>query len=376
MHALQLAGAVAGAVIVFATGRSLVQVVVVPRGYLGTLVRLADKSVDTLFRLATSPAHSYERRDRLLSAQGPAVLMTLLAYWLGAFLVGYGLLLWPTVGNLGSSMREAGSSMFTLGFLSHSGAWPTFLDFAAAATGLIVVALQIAYLPTLYAAFNRRETEVTMLSVRASDPAWGPELLARTWLTDGGEDLPELYTVWQRWCADVTESHRSYPTLMRFRSPEPYSSWVISLLAVLDSAALYTSLAPGRSPLAARLCLRLGYTCFRKVAEIVGISVDHDPRPDGGIRLTYEEFAAGVERLQEVGFPLERSAEEAWPHFQGWRVNYEQPAYLLAYGLDIVPARWTGPRRRGEAPIIRPIQANRTPDDPDGREPTLFRPGT
>ena len=70
--------------------------------------------------------------------------------------------------------------MFTLGYSAPRGVRMTVLDYFAAFTGLIVVGLQIGYLPTLYAAFNRRETEVTLLVSRAGLPAWGPELLART----------------------------------------------------------------------------------------------------------------------------------------------------------------------------------------------------
>ncbi len=207
MHWVRILAAVAGAVVVLAAGRSLLQVVVVPRGSVGTVLKLADHLVDRVFRLLGRLARTYERRDRLLSAQGPTVLIAVLVFWLAAFLLGYGLLLWPALGHLRQALRESGSSLFTLGFLSHPGAWPTLVDFAAAATGLVVVALQIAYLPTLYNAFNRRETEVTLLAVRAGEPAWGAELLARTWITNGGDDLPALYQTWIRWAADVTESH-------------------------------------------------------------------------------------------------------------------------------------------------------------------------
>ena len=121
--------------------------------------------------------------------------------------------------------------------------------FVAAATGLVIVTLQIAYLPTLYAAFNRRETEVALLNARAGVPSWGPELLARTHYALGSgvstiDTLPDLYAQWERWAADVAESHTTYLPLVRFRSPRPLSSWVTALLAVLDSAALFLALSP------------------------------------------------------------------------------------------------------------------------------------
>ena len=78
-----------------------------------------------------------------------------------------------------------------------------------------------------------------------------------------------------------------------------------------------------------------------------GWTVDIDPDPDSEIALTFEEFAAAVDQLRAVGFPVEREAAEAWPHFRGWRVNYEALAYALAYRTDQVPAPWSGPRRWG-----------------------------
>ena len=235
------------------------------------------------------------------------------------------------------------------------------LVFAAAVTGLVIVTLQIAYLPSLYAAFNRRETEVTLLNARAGVPSWGPELLVRTHFALGTgvsslDTLPGLYAQWERWAADVTESHTTYIPLVRFRSPRPLSSWVTALLAVLDSAALYLALSPESAPtVPARLCLRSGFVCFREVAQAMGFTVPDEPDPGGQITLTYQEFLDAVERLREVDFPIERDPEAAWPDFAGWRVTYEQAAYALAAEVDAVPALWSGPRRTGD-PAIPPTR--------------------
>src|SRR5262249_2835359 len=183
--------------------------------------------------------------------------------------------------------------------------------FAAAATGLVIVTLQIAYLPTLYAAFNRRETEVALLNSRAGVPSWGPELLARTHYALGSgvstiDTLPDLYARWERWAADVAESHTTYLPLVRFRSPRPLSSWVTALLAVLDSAALFLALSPKSAPVVpARLCLRGGFMCFNQIARAMGIDVPEMPDPSGGISLSYQEFLDAVARMREVDFPIE-----------------------------------------------------------------------
>jgi hypothetical protein len=252
--------------------------------------------------------------------------------------------------------------MTGVGLPGPTGTVPPVILFAAATTGLVIVAPQIAYLPTLYGAYNRRETDVSVLNARAGVPAWGPELLARTHYALGSgvstlDTLPDLYEQWERWAFDVADTHSAYPPLVRFRSPGPLTSWVTSLLAVLDSAALFLALAPGSAPtVPARLCLRGGFTCFDRVARSMGIDLPDEPDPAGGISLTYAEFLDAVDRLREVDFPIERDPADAWPDFAGWRVSYEAAAYAVAAAADAVPALWSGPRRTPSRPIspIRP----------------------
>ena len=375
MQALRILGAVLGGVIALGTSASVLQTLVTPGGRVGRLFRTVDKLTDDLFRMITRPLPDFHQRYRVLAFQAPFSLGVTLFFWLVLYLVSYGLLLWPLTGNFGAALRESGSSLFTLGFASTAAGGPTVLDFVAGATGLAVVAMLIGYLPTLYSAFNRRETQVTLLTVRAGTPAWGPELLARSRFTITTEELPEFYRQWERWAADVAESHSSYPILLRFRSPHPKASWLIALLAVMDSAALWSAVAPDDLPLQGRLCLAMGFRCLRQLASTVGIPYDEDPRPDAGIRLTREEFDQGMVRLEEVGFPMTRTPDEAWPHFQGWRVNYESIAYRLAWAIDAVPAAWSGPRRSGERPIAPIRVINRTPENPEGAPPTFRRVG-
>ena len=108
-------------------------------------------------------------------------LLVRLAVWLGLLVAGFAMLLLPSLdGRVGAAISDAGSSMFTLGYAAPVGSGSTTLEYVAAFTGLVVIGLQVGYLPTLYAAFNRRETEVSLLVSRAGVPAWGPEILART----------------------------------------------------------------------------------------------------------------------------------------------------------------------------------------------------
>jgi len=325
--------------------------------------------VRSAFVVLANRVDTYEAKDRILALSGPMSLLALLSVWMVLFFCGFALLLWPLVSDFGLALRESGSSMLTLGFAGTLGVGPTIVHFIAAATGLLVVALQVAYLPTLYSSFNRRETLVTLLQSRAGAPAWGPEIMMRAQRVNLLESLPALYAEWERWAADVAESHTTYPVLVWFRSPHPLRSWVVALLAVMDSAALYLSLSPGRAPVEARLCLRMGFTALRDIADVIHIPYDPDPLPNEPIDLTYEEFEGGVERLGATGFELERTAAEAWPHFQGWRVNYESICYLLADVTVAVPGPWSGPRRHlPELQIIPQRPPDRRPDDPQDRD--------
>ena len=353
------AAAIAGSLLVLTAASSVIGTLIVPRPVSSWLTRWVDRIVNGGYWLGTAKISDYKRRDRMFATQAAAILLLQLVVWLGIFFVGYSLLIWPFVsGGITQAFTTAGPALWEIGSVKVGGAAErTILDIASL-TGIITVTLQIAYLPTLYSAFNRRETEVALLNARASAPSWGPELLARTHYALGSgvstiDTLPGLYAAWERWAADVAESHTTYLPLVRFRSPRALSSWVTSLLAVLDSAALFLALSPSAAPtVPARLCLRAGFICFREIARAMGISVPDEPDPDGSISLTYQEFLDAVARMRKVDFPIERDPQDAWPDFVGWRLNYEQAAYAVAAAVDAVPALWSGPRRNPSPPIL------------------------
>jgi hypothetical protein len=154
------------------------------------------------------------------------------------------------------------------------------------------------------------------------------------------------------------------------RSPHPTNSWLVGLVAVLDSAAMYLAACPTAAPAEARLCVRMGFTCLRDIARAIHIPFDPDPRPDADIELPFEDFVEAVARLKQAGVPLERSAEEAWPHFKGWRINYEATAYALANIVFAPPGAWTGGRRdpvgATGTPTFPKRPVDRRPDKPEG----------
>lgn len=354
----------AGAVVVAGDLLDVVRALVVPRPFVSGPVAAALRPLRAGYVAAGRRWRDRGRGDEVLAAGEPVLLLVRLALWLAIGVVGFALVIFGS-GRLSfaRSMVESGSSVFTLGFATGPGTVPAVVAFLGAAFGLVVVALQIAYLPALYDAFNRRETLVTMLESRAGVPAWGPELLSRHSLVGIHQNLPVLYDAWERWAADVAESHTTYPALLRLRSPHPQNNWLVGLAAVLDSGALLLALSPTTAPAEARLCVRMGFTCLRDIARVLGLPFDPDPRPDEPIRLPYEDFAAAVAHMDAAGVPRERSPEEAWPHFRGWRVNYETLTAALAAHLVVPPAPWLG--LAGPAPLpARP--EDRTPQQPSG----------
>jgi hypothetical protein len=366
----RIIAAVVGAVVVILTARSVIGTIIVPRPSGSRLIRSVDKAVDCAYQMATKPIReNYLTRDRVLASEAAVILLVQLVAWLGLFFVGYALLLWPFVaGGIGSAFTTVGPAVWFIGSSETNGIGQRVIEDCAGLTGLVVVTLQIAYLPTLYSAFNRRETDIALLNARAGLPSWGPELLARTHYALGSgsstiDTLPDLFARWERFAADVAESHTTYLPLVRFRSPRPKSSWVTALLSVLDAAALYLVLSPETAPeVPARLCLRSGFVCLTEIARAMRLKVPDEPDPDKGISLSYEDFLDAVARMRKVDFPIQRPPEQAWPEFVGWRVNYEQAAYAIAYEIDAVPALWSGPRKWPSKPIppIRP-SAGRAP---------------
>ena len=360
--AIRVVAGIFGAFIVLATGWSVLGTLVVPRRIRSRIPRIVFIVNRSVFHFFADKTSSYDRRDRVLAVQAPVQLIAQVVAWLALYLLGFGLLMWSfSEGGLGSAMEQAGSALCTLGYLVPRTSGVAGLDSLAALAGLGTVALQIGYLPTLYAAFNRREALITMLDSRAGVPSWGPELLARTHYGLGSGvsavgELPQLFEAWEQWSADVSESHTTYVPLIWFRSPRPLSSWVTAQLAILDAAALYLALLPNASGLIqARLCLRGGFTCLGNIARAIGIPIPLDADPSDGISLSYEDFLEAIERLRQVDFPVERPVEDAWADFLGWRVNYEAAAYALALATDAPPALWSGPRRH-EIETIAPLR--------------------
>ena len=369
---MNVVATIAGLIVVFLTVADVILTMVLPRRPSG-IERLSlqvNRLVRICFVFASRLARSYERQDAILAPTGPVALVVQLLFWAACLVFGFGLLLVGAGASFADGMLQALTAAFTVGAIHIGGTPDTGVDISIGAIWVVIVALQIAYLPALYSSFNRRESLVALLESRAGVPAWGPELLARHQLVGITDTLPDLYAGWEIWAADVAESHTAYPVLLLFRSPEPWYSWLIGLLAVLDGAAMHLALAPSQASSRARLCLRMGFTLLNRVATTLGWEVDLDPDPEGPIDLTFEEFERAVAMLVSVGFATERSAADVWADFRGWRVNYESVAYRLADHLTMPPAPWSGQRRHMRS---GPVEPRRPPQRrPGGAEPFTY----
>ena len=99
---------------------------------------------------------------------GPLAMILLFISWLVLLIIGFGFITWWFSDlDFGTSMAISGSSVFTLGIVTGRAPGAEAVEIVAAGVGLMVVALEIAYLPALYNAFAARETEATLLATRA-----------------------------------------------------------------------------------------------------------------------------------------------------------------------------------------------------------------
>jgi fumarate reductase subunit D len=349
---------VAGAAVVAAVFLSAVCTVVVPRGVPVRLTRIVFRTMRRFFELPSRRASTYEQRDRAMALYAPLTLIVLPVVWLAITLVGFATMYWALgVQSVRQAFVESGSSLLTLGFVRASDLPTTVVAFSEAAIGLILLALLITFLPSMYGAFSRREHSVALVTILGGSPPSPVEMISRFYLINGLDRMDEeVWKPWLDWFVDVEESHTSFAGLPFFRSPQPERSWITAAGVVLDTASLYAStLDVPRSP-AAELCVRSGYICLRRIADFYGMAYDPDPSATDPILVSREEYDVVYDRLAEVGVPLRADRDQAWRDFAGWRVNYDTIVTLMA-GFVLAPyAPWVSdrsPAERHRPPIMR-----------------------
>lgn len=345
MVALRILSAAAGFYLVVSMVLAAIKTFILPRPAQVGVIRAVFIGVRFLFDFRTRRSESYAERDRQMALYAPVALFLVPIVLLAIILIGYMLLFWSLGGfTFGDAFRLSGSSLLTLGNYTSDRTAVKMLEFSAALLGLILVALLIAYLPTMYAAFTRRETQVELLEVRAGSPPSPWEMIGRSHRTGELGQMREVWNDWQRWFAEIEESHTSLPALTFFRSPRPDLSWITAAGVVLDAASLMLSAVDIPWEPHAAFCIRSGYLALRQIAASFDIPFNPDPMTGDPIAITREEFERAVQELVEQGVPMRADVERAWRDFAGWRVNYDAVLIPLA-GLTMAPyAPWSSDR--------------------------------
>ncbi len=344
---------VVGAVVLFVVGLAIVVFVidaairtfVVPRGAVVTLTALVFLTLRQLFRPLAPASASYERRDRVMAVYGPFALLALPTVSIILLFVGYACMFGGLEHHgFRSAVATSGSSLFTLGFDRPPDLPSLFLSFSEAAMGLGLLALLIAYLPTIYNAFSRREVAVSDLAVRAGTPPTPAGFLVRAHRTGFLLAMDPFWESWMTWFTEVRETHTSYGGLTFFRSPNPNTNWVTAAGAVLDTASARLAVCDIPWSPASALCIRSGYLALRDIAGFFGYDYVDDPAPDDPISVARDEFDGMYDELKAAGVPVFADREQAWRDFAGWRVNYDQVLHALALFVEAPYAPWISDR--------------------------------
>ena len=338
----------AGLVVVFLALNDVFQSVVVPRPTPGgfRLTRYVIRGSWRIWRWLGLRKSSSDRRERMLGTFAPLILIILLLIWIAGLIVGFGLMLYalrtqtrPPIENLPMAMYFAGTSLLTIGYgdIVAQSALARLLSITAAIAGLGLIALAISFVFSLYASFQRREVLVVTLDARAGAPPSGVTLLEAGSKLGLREDLARIFVEWEKWAAEVLDSHMAYPLLGYFRSSHDNESWISALGAVLDAATLVltTVVDIPRGP--AQMMYAMGRHAVEDLARYFGIPQHQEP----GVERY--EFDEARRRLAAAGYTL-LAPDDSWTAFARLRSEYAGPLNDMARWWAAPPTQWIGDR--------------------------------
>ncbi len=288
---------------------------------------------------------SRRRVETYLSFYGPLSLLFLLVIWASGLIFGFGLLLnafTSTPGHVGSasafgkSLYLSGTNFFTLGLgdVTPHTIIGRLLTVVEAGLGFGFLALTIGYFPALNQSFARREESISLLDARAGSPPTATEMLRRHSHSEGLDELWEHLYTWERWAADLLESHLSYPVLGFFRSQHDNESWISALTVILDVTSLLITGLPGSCKRQAELTFAMARHAAVDLAIVFNISPTR-PKED---RLPSLDLARLRALLAESGIQLAADAE-ADQKLTEFRGMYEPYIHALSnyLCLDVPP---------------------------------------
>jgi len=319
------------------------------------------------YRRLASRIPSRARRENFLSYFGPLSLIFLLILWAAGLIFGFALLQYG-VGEhfrlsgepltFGILVYHSGETFFTLGYgdIIPSSGLARALAVVEAGLGFGFLGVVIGYLPTIYSSFSRREIEISLLDARAGSPPSAAELLSRFGNCPQQAVLDQIFKDWERWAAEVLESHLSYPALSFFRSQHNNQSWLGALVTILDASALVIAGVEGLRGEQAKTTFAMARHAVVDLAQVVNARYD----PNASDRLPEQELKRLRQKLAERGVKLGEGAafEENLAHL---RSLYESYAVAIALNLSITLPPWIHPERQKDnwqaGPWDRAIQA-------------------
>ena len=342
MEPTRLLALVIGLFIIALVLWDLFQTVIVPRPTPG-VYRISRWVVRGSWRMVRGVAGRKQAaaQDPLLGMYGPAVAVALLLSWLGGLILGYGLILFglgneikPPIDNIGNAMYFAAESLLTIGYgeITAGGVASRIVVTIAAISGLGVVAIVVTFLFSLYNSYQRRERDVITLQATAGAPPSAVKLLTMYGRLGMVERLPDFFLTWERWAAEVLNSHVAYPLLGYFRSSHDNLSWISALGTVLDAATLVATTIRGVPRGEAELFRRVGVHLVEDISSF-GF------REGDGAVLTRAEFDAAYRRLAAAGYELE-PADRAWHVFERARAPYAARLQQMAAYWATPAAAW------------------------------------
>lgn len=345
---IKILAAVVGLALLFAILRDSFETIVLPRRVTRRfrLSRWFYLSTWSVWSTVARKIRQGNRRENYLSYYGPLSLLLLLAAWAFFLILAYALFQWGVSDPLQAPEKQqtfwtymymSGTTFVTLGYgdvvpLSLLG---RSLAVGEAGTGFLFLALIIGYVPVIYQSFSRRETQISLLDARAGSPPSASEMLRRHYRDRTINELGQFLGTWERWCAEVLESHLSYPVLTYYRSQHERQSWLAALTTVLDTCALMIIGFEGVSPLIVRPTFAIARHTAVDLAQVYG-TPPLDPKLN---RLSKDDFVRLRDALADVGLVFHRE-EDAERRLYEIRRSYEPFVNALADHLLVNLPPW------------------------------------
>ena len=345
---IKILAIIVGIVLIFLVIQDCFESIVLPRR-VSRRFRLSRMFYSSTWVLWSSIARKMRpgnRREFYLSYYGPASLIFMLVAWALVLVLSFALIEWGLSSPLnvpekdvtfGTYLYMSGTTFITLGLgdVTPMSGLARFLVFAEAALGFGLLALIIGYIPVIYQSFSRREINISLLDARAGSPSSANELLRRSYRDRKIDELVQFMREWERWCAELLESHLSYPVLTYYRSQHERQSWLAALTTILDTCAL---LIVGFEDISAPT-IRYTFAIARHAAVDLAQVYGTPPMNPKLSRLSHDDFARMRDSLAEVGLVL-RQGEDAEQRLYDIRRMYEPFVNSIAEHLLLNLPSW------------------------------------